>query len=177
MNRVVVWMTVCCVTVYTVCLLSAATRGHALWKTPTLRPFSYVPNPDTNNPSQAAFPTSAAAPFPFGRPPSPSGSTSIRAGAGVGRTYGNYYIDPMLWVDNANHPTNVTYLGSIYKPTWLWYDTDTVSWVIAPPAGAWIPRDPAVGVQLINGTPYTNWISTRSVRAWLRSGSGFWTPY
>jgi len=158
MKRVVVWMTVCCVAVSAVCFLSAATRGHALWKTPTLRPVSYVTTPDTNKVEQKSFPT--------------TGWSSTRAGASVGRTYGDYYVDPMLWEFNRNHPATVTYIGSLYSPTWLWYDNAASNWVSTPPAGAWVPRDPT---QWYDSRGFTNWISTRSIRMWLRTG--FTPPY
>jgi hypothetical protein len=155
-------------------LISAG--SHALWTTPTLRPISYVPVPNTNDPSQAPFSTPQVpqVPFPFGGPPPTGGSTAIRAGAGVGRIYGDYFVDPMLWVYNSNHPATVTYLGTIYNPTWLWYDAAVSNWVASPPAGAWIPRDPTSLTSFVNGTAFTNWISTRSMRIWLRSG---FTPY
>ncbi|MSS99764.1 MAG: hypothetical protein EXS29_00410 [Pedosphaera sp.] len=139
-------------------LLSAATRGHALWKTPALRPVNYVPTPNTNDVRQQSFPS--------------SGFSTTRAGVGVGRNYGDYYVDPMLWEFNRNHPTSVTYLGTIYNPTWLWYDSTASSWVTVPPAGAWTPRDPT---QRVDSGGFTNWISTRSVRMWLRTG--FTPPY
>ncbi len=158
MKRVVIWMTICCAVISTACFLSAATRGHALWKTPTLRPVNYVPTPNTNDVRQQPFPSSGASP--------------TRAGTGVGRTYGDYYVDPMLWEFNRNHPTGVTYLGTIYNPTWLWYDNIVSNWVAAPPAGAWVPRNPS---QHLDSRGFTNWISTRSVRMWLRTG--FTPPY
>ncbi len=158
MERAVVWMTVCCMAVSAVSFLSAATRGHALWKTPTLRPVSYVPTPDTNKVEQKSFPTT---------------NSPTRAGSSVGRTYGDYYVDPLLWEFNRNHPTNVMYLGSVYSnPTWLWEDTVNGGWVFTPPAGAWVPRDPT---QLYDSRGFTNWISTRSIRMWLRTG--FTPPY
>lgn len=111
-------------------------QGHALRKPPHLRPFIYLTNPDPADPTQRSF--NNALP-------------GVRAGLGVARTRGDYYIDPMVWINNANPPPNAT--------------NDPNTGILTDPTGQWVWRDP---------NSITNWISTRAIRVWLRLSPAPW---
>jgi len=110
------------------------TEGHPFRYRLPVRPLNYLVTPDPNDPSQRAF-TNA----------SPLAATWVRAGTDLNRTHGDYFVDPFVWLNNSQRPTNAVWnpaLGRWVDPTgnWVWRD----------------PNDPA------------NWISTRTIRVIIR---------
>ena len=81
-------------------------QGHALRTRPPLRPFTYLPAAGTN---VFERPFSATT----GNP-----NSWVRAGTDVNRTYGDYFVNPVVWTNNIgltpahpnwrdpNNPTN-----------------------------------------------------------------------
>jgi hypothetical protein len=110
------------------------TEGHPIRYRLPVRPLNYRVNPDPNDPSQRAF--SATTPL---------AATWVRAGTDVNRTFGDYYVDPMVWFNNSQRPANAVWDPVLGR----WID----------PTGQWFWRDP-------NNT--TNWISTRTIRVIIR---------
>ena len=109
-------------------------KGHPIRYRLPVRPLNYRVNPDPNDPSQRAF--SATTPL---------AATWIRAGTDVNRTFGDYYVDPMVWFNNSQRPANAVWDPVLGR----WID----------PTGQWVWRDP-------NNT--ANWISTRTIRVIIR---------
>ena len=82
-------------------------RGHALRVAPPLRPLTYLVTPSPTNNTERAFPATT-----------PNPPSWIRTGTDVNRTYGDYYVNPAVWTNNAgltpadvrwrdpNNPTN-----------------------------------------------------------------------
>ena len=64
--------------------------GHALRTKPPLRALTYLANPVATNNTHRAFTATT-----------PDRTTWIRAGTDVGVTYGDYYVDPAVWTNNA----------------------------------------------------------------------------
>jgi hypothetical protein len=106
------------------------TEGHPFRYRLPVRPLNYLVTPDPNDPSQRAF-TNA----------SPLAATWVRAGTDLNRTHGDYFVDPFVWLNNSQRPTNAVWNPALGR----WVD----------PTGQWVWRDP-------NNT--TNWISTRTIR-------------
>ena len=111
-------------------------QGHALRKPPNLRPFIYLTNPSPTNTAERSFANALP---------------GVRAGRGVGRNRGDYYVDPTVWINNANAPANAT--------------IDPNTGILTDPNGQWVWRDP---------NSVTNWISTRAIRIWLRLTPAPW---
>ena len=109
-------------------------KGHPIRYRLPVRPLNYRVNPNPNDPSQRAF--SATTPL---------ASSWVRAGTDMNRTFGDYYVDPMVWFNNSQRPANAVWDPALGR----WVD----------PTGQWVWRDP-------NNT--TNWISTRTIRVILR---------
>ncbi len=109
-------------------------KGHPIRYRLPVRPLNYRVNPDPNDPSQRAF--SATTPL---------ASSWVRAGTDVNRTFGDYYVDPMVWFNNSQRPANAVWDPALGR----WVD----------PTGQWVWRDP---------NNITNWISTRTIRVILR---------
>jgi hypothetical protein len=110
------------------------TEGHPFRYRLPVRPLNYLVTPDPNDPSQRAF-TNA----------SPLAATWVRAGTDVNRTFGDYFVDPFVWLNNSQRPANAIWDPALGR----WVD----------PTGQWVWRDP-------NNT--TNWISTRTIRVIIR---------
>lgn len=84
-------------------------KGHALRKNPPIRPFAYFVTPIMTNAQQRAF--SATTPNP---------NSWVRAGTDVNRTFGDYYVDPQLWIDNWGlSPTNALWRNPNNPTNWI----------------------------------------------------------
>ena len=95
-------------------------KGHALRKHPPVRPFAYFVVPK-NTPQQRAF--SATTPNP---------NSWIRAGTDVNRTFGDYYVDPWLWINNWGlSPTNALWRDPNNPTNWI--STRTIRIIIRAP--------------------------------------------
>ena len=95
-------------------------KGHALRKHPPVRPFAYFVMPK-NIPQQRAF--SATTPNP---------NSWIRAGTDVNRTFGDYYVDPWLWINNRGlSPTNALWRDPNNPTNWI--STRTIRIIIRAP--------------------------------------------
>lgn len=84
-------------------------RSHALRVAPPLRPMTYLitPNPAINN----------ERPFAATTPNPPSW---IRAGSDVNRTYGDYYVNPAVWTNNAGiTPADVRWRNPNNPTNWI----------------------------------------------------------
>ena len=110
------------------------TEGHPFRYRLPVRPLNYLVTPDPNDPSQRAF--SATTPL---------AATWVRAGTDPNRTHGDYFVDPMVWVNNSLRPANAVWDPALGR----WVD----------PTGQWVWRDP---------TDPVNWISTRTIRVIIR---------
>ena len=96
-------------------------KGHALRKNPPLRPFAYFVVPQMTNAQHRAF--SATTPFP---------SSWVRAGTDVDRPFGDYYVDPWLWINNRGlSPTNALWRDPNNPTNWI--STRTIRIIIRAP--------------------------------------------
>ncbi len=80
-------------------------------------------------------------------------ATWVRCGTDANRTHGDYYVDPTVWYNNSQRPANAVWDPALGR----WVD----------PTGQWVWRDP---------NDPTNWISTRSIRGFIRYPFNFTPP-
>ena len=96
-------------------------KGHALRKHPPVRPFAYFIVPELTNAQQRAF--SATTPNP---------NSWVRAGTDVDSPFGDYYVDPWLWINNWGlSPTNALWRDPNNPTNWI--STRTIRIIIRAP--------------------------------------------
>jgi|TARA_B100001971_G_scaffold134341_1_gene124148 hypothetical protein len=96
-------------------------KGHALRKNPPVRPFAYFVLPEMTNAQHRAFSATT-----------PSAISWVRAGTGVNRTFGDYYVDPWLWINNQGlSPTNALWRNPNNPTNWI--STRTIRIIIRAP--------------------------------------------
>ena len=90
-------------------LATSLGQGHALRKTPPIRPFGYVQSTNLNNPQHRNFQSTT-----------PYASSWVRAGADVNRTFGDYYVDPTVWINNLSRvPTDPQWRNPNNPTNWI----------------------------------------------------------
>lgn len=83
-------------------------QGHALRTRPPLLPFTYLTAAGTNI-SERPFSATTGNP-----------NSWVRAGADVGRTYGDYYVDPSVWTNNIGlTPADATWRDPNNPTNWI----------------------------------------------------------